>query len=199
LGAAGQPAFYPDQLNLGLTISISDTQIVFTNLLPGTPENAFGQLGSEIDGFDFKFSVIPANFATPIPPDILGVSVDPASAPDFLPRSVQLISPAEIIVDLSGADPALNNQLILDLSFPTDSVTAVVPEPSSMALLGAGLLALVISGGASSSRTLPKGGVIAPSFSACSGGLWVVVSSLIRKSHFKGHGARNPLAAILYS
>jgi hypothetical protein len=96
-----------------------------------------------IDGFDFKFTG----------EDILGVTVDPASAADMLPvtgtfqgnthSGLQLISPNEIRVDLTGDLPAVDDQLLLDLSFtPT---TSTVPEPRTLPLLcGALALGLVI-------------------------------------------------------
>lgn len=125
----------------GSTIAIEDFQIVITNVLPSpgqpfctlnTPGNA---CTDAIDGFDFLFTG----------EDILGVSTDPSSAADFLPVSgtfqgnthqgLQLISPNEIRVDVTGDLPNLNDTLTLDVAF----TLAEVPEPSSALLLGGAL------------------------------------------------------------
>lgn len=136
------PVDYQQGAADGSSIAIGNTQIVITNLLSGLPFCISATVGSActdpIDGFDFLFTG----------EDILGVSVDPSSAADFLPVSatfqgnthlgLQLISPNEIRVDVTGDAPALNESLTLDLSF----TSATVPEPSSAVLLG-GALALL--------------------------------------------------------
>ena len=83
----------------------------------------------------------------------MGVCVDPSSGPAFQPVSgtfqgnahlgLQLLSKNEILLDLTGDLPLLNDQLVLDLSFasvtnppPTDA-----PEPATLAL-GLALVAL---------------------------------------------------------
>ena len=90
-----------------------------------------------IDGFDIKFTG----------ENILGVSVDPASASGFLPVTgtfqgnthlgLQLLSNNEIQVDVTGDLPLLGDRLILDLSF----ATVAVPGP----IAGAGLPGLIMA------------------------------------------------------
>jgi len=111
------------------TIAVGNTQITITNNAPsGSPFTAFS-------GFGFTFSS---------GVDITGVSVDPASAPDFLPNTtsphmgLQLLSPTDILVDVSGDAPNLNDALILDVT-TGGTPPPSVPEPASLALLGVGL------------------------------------------------------------
>jgi hypothetical protein len=123
------------------TITVGDTQIAITNLAPsGTPfctENASGtNCPDVIDGFDFLFTG----------EDILGVTVDPASAPDFLPVTgtfqgnthlgLQMISPNEIRVDVTGDTPDQDDQLLLDVVTAT---APSAPEPAILPLLGGAL------------------------------------------------------------
>lgn len=129
----------------GSTIHVADTQIVITNILSGVPfcfSNTSGTACTDvIDGFDLKFTG----------ENILGVSVDPATAPDFLPVTgtfqgnthlgLQLLSNNEIQVDVTGDLPLLNDQLILDLSF-TAQPPPSVPEPATLALLGTATIGL---------------------------------------------------------
>jgi hypothetical protein len=119
----------------------SGTQIVITNLLSGLPfcvQNTSGNACTDvIDGFHFKFTG----------ENILGVSVDAASAPGMLPVSgtfqnnthlgLQLLSNNDIQVDLTGDLPLVNDQLILDLSFST--VTSETPLPAALPLFVGGL------------------------------------------------------------
>jgi hypothetical protein len=130
----------------GSTISVTDTQITITNKL-STPFCVSGASGTActdvIDGFDFLFTG----------ENILGVSVDPATASSFLPVTgafqgnthlgLQLISPNDVRVDVTGDLPLLDDQLILDLSFVTVVPPPSVPEPATLTLLSAGLLALM--------------------------------------------------------
>jgi hypothetical protein len=124
------------------TIAVNDTQIVIENQAPGFPFCSDGISSGTackdvISGFDFKFTG----------ENILGVSVDPASAADFLPVTgtfqgnthlgLQLLSNNEIQVDVTGDLPALNSELILDPSF------AAVPAPP----IGHGLPAVLAIGG----------------------------------------------------
>jgi hypothetical protein len=120
----------------GSTIHVGDTQIVITNVLSGLSFCVGGQVGSAcgdvIDGFHFKFTG----------ENILGVTVDAASGPDFLPVNgtfqgnthlgLELLSNNDIQVDVTGDLPLLNDQLILDVSFTT---VTPVPEPSTWAMM----------------------------------------------------------------
>ena len=131
----------------GSTIHVGDTQIVITNLLSGAPfcfANTAGTACTDvIDGFDFKFTG----------ENILGVSVNGASATDFLPVTgtfqsnthlgLQLLSNNEIQVDVTGDLPLANDRLILDLRFTP--ITTATPEPAALALLGSALVGMAVA------------------------------------------------------
>jgi hypothetical protein len=126
----------------GVTISVGDTSIVITNLLAGVPFCSGASPCTDIfTGFQFLFSS---------GVDIANVSVDPASAPSFLPNSqaphmgLQLLSPTDILVDVTGDTPNVNDQLILDLTFP-GSVTPGVPEPATWAMMLLGFAGLAFA------------------------------------------------------
>jgi hypothetical protein len=129
----------------GSTISVGDTQIVITNDISATFCSDGVSAGSActdpFTGFEFVFSS---------GVDIKGVSVDPASAADFRPNDtaphdgLQLLSPTRIVVDVTGAPPAVGDQLILDLSFTP--VGPTVPEPSTWALMLLGFAGLGFAG-----------------------------------------------------
>jgi PEP-CTERM motif len=132
----------------GSTIAVEDTQIVITNQFTGVPFCSDGtSVGTAckdpISGFGFEFTG----------ENILGVSVDPSSAADFLPVSgtfqgnthlgLQLLSNNEIQVDVTGDSPAFNDELVLDLAFSGGGGGGgSVPEPASLVLLGSALLGL---------------------------------------------------------
>jgi hypothetical protein len=134
------PVDYTQGSGDGSTIHVGDLQISIKNLLSGFPfcfANTPGTACADaIDGFDFKFTG----------ENIISVKVDALSSSAFLPVNgvfqgnthlgLQLISPNEIRVDVTGDLPALNDQLILDV--------VATPEPSTLLLCGAAGLFLAI-------------------------------------------------------
>ena len=126
----------------GSTISVGDTRIVITNDIPATFCSDGVSAGSActdpFTGFQFIFTGAV---------DIKGVSVDPSSAADFLPNDtaphdgLQLLSPTRIVVDVTGAAPAVGDELILDVKF-----SSTVPEPSTWALMLLGFAGLGFAG-----------------------------------------------------
>jgi hypothetical protein len=153
-GSSSDPASLVSQVNYqlgsadGSTITIDNLQILITNQLSGFPFCFADTPGTActdvVDGFDFLFTG----------ENILGVSVDSSSASDFQPVAatfqtnthlgLQLISPDEVRVDVTGDAPVQGHQLILDLSFASPSS---VPEPSTLLLVGGALgLCLLVRG-----------------------------------------------------
>lgn len=134
--------------NSGSTVQISDNQITIVNTLTSTPycSGNFSGTGctDHISGFDVLFTG----------ESITGVSVDAtASDTSMLPvtgtappysyahSGLQLLSPNEILVDLTGDLPAGTQTLTLNVTTAAGSVGT--PEPWSVALLGVGLLSLL--------------------------------------------------------
>ena len=117
-------------------IHVGDTQIAITNNLAAPFCTTGLPCADSFTGFELQFSASV---------DITGVSVDPASAADFRPNAtgthlgLQLLSPTDILVDVTGDLPAVNDMLVLDLKFPGGTGTPV-PEPVSLALLAAALV-----------------------------------------------------------
>ena len=142
------PAQFVQAPSAGVTIDVEDTRIVITNQLPATfcaDGTSAGSACTDIfTGSEFQFSA---------GVDITGVSVDASSPPNFLPTDtpngtpphfgLQLLSPTEILVDLTGANPAIGGQLTLDV---TTNGTTPVPDPSTWALMALGFAGLGFAG-----------------------------------------------------
>ena len=133
-----------------VNINVGNTQIVMTNTASGAPFCFANTPGTAcvdvIDGFDFKFTG----------ENILGVSVDPSSAPDFQPVTgtfqgnthlgLELLNNNEIQVDVTGDLPLVNDKLILDLSFTNTTPPSPTPLPAALPLFATGLGALGLFG-----------------------------------------------------
>jgi hypothetical protein len=125
------------------TIAVGDTQITITNDAPSGTPFCLGAppCNNTFAGFGFTFSS---------GVDITGVSLDPASAADFLPNTtaphmgLQLLSSTDILVDVTGDAPASGDKLILDVT--TGGTTPSIPEPASLTLLGASLAGMCVAG-----------------------------------------------------
>lgn len=142
------PVTYPDNQQLGFASTVFDTQIVIQNLSPipfcFTPSVGTA-CGDTVNGFRFLFTG----------ENITSVTIDPATAAAFLPVTgtfqgnthlgLQLISPNEIVIDVTGDNPNVNDQLILDVIAgpPTTSAT---PLPAALPLFASGLGALGLLG-----------------------------------------------------
>jgi PEP-CTERM motif-containing protein len=119
----------------GITVTLTNTQIIITNLFAGVPfclnPTAGGGCSDSFDGLEFRFTGV----------DITSVGVNAATAADFRPAGAQpnpkLASSSDLLVNFLNDSPNVNDQLVLDLSF---AATTSVPEPGSLALLATGLL-----------------------------------------------------------
>jgi hypothetical protein len=122
----------------GVTISVGDTQIVITNILPNQPfcSTTAVSCPDVFTGFAFSFSS---------GVDITSVTTDPASAADFRPIAGGLtFGPTEIFVNVVGENPNAGDKLILDVT--TGGGPPPVPEPSTWALMLLGFAGLGFAG-----------------------------------------------------
>ncbi len=131
------PAHFPIGVEDEATIDVGDTTITITNEA-STPFCSVSTMPCPdvFTGFAFTFSS---------GVNITGVSVDPASAPDFRPAgvsSLELLTPTDIIVNLVGENPTVGHQLILDVSTAVTPPPSV-PEPASVTLVAVGLGAML--------------------------------------------------------
>lgn len=128
----------------GSTIAVDNAQITISNQLANSPFCSNGvSIGAActdtFTGFKFIFSGSV---------DITGASVDSSSAGDFLPNStsphlgLDLVSSQDLQVDVTGDEPAVGDNLVIDLSFPGSPPPTPTPEPASVLLLGAALTGL---------------------------------------------------------
>jgi hypothetical protein len=131
------PVTIPEGTEDGSSIGFSASEITITNLLPGTPfcSTPTAPCASEFWAFEFQFTGAI---------DITSATIDPATAADFQPTGtgLQLLSSTDVEVEVTGDSPAMNDPLILDLTFASTTPPPTVPEPMSVLLLGSGLLAL---------------------------------------------------------
>jgi hypothetical protein len=121
-------------------MTIDPSKITITNEVQG----AFcfsAPCTDTFDGFEFKLTGVSV------------ASVDTVgSSPNFLPAgggpsngpSLDLVSPTDLFVNLLNDNPGIGEALILNLQFVGATPPPSVPEPMSLALLGTGLLGVLI-------------------------------------------------------
>jgi hypothetical protein len=138
------PAQFIQAPMAGVTIGVEDLRIVITNQIAPTlcsdGTSVGAACGDIFTGFEFLFSS---------GVDITAVSADPGS--DFLPNDtpngmpphygLQLLSPTEILVDVTGDDPGIGGKLILDVT-TAGVIPPPVPEPSTWAMMLLGFVGL---------------------------------------------------------
>ena len=114
------------------TISVGDTTIVITNGDTAAFCSTSLPCSDVFNGFAFVFSS---------GVDITDVTVASNSAADFRPISGGLtFGPTDINVNVAGENPAVGDQLILDVT--TKGNTPVIPEPSTWAMMLLGFVGL---------------------------------------------------------
>ncbi len=137
-------------------IDVDDTKIVIKNesSYPYCSTDSVGSACTDpFTGFEFLFSS---------GVDITGISVDPDSAPAFLSTDsptgrspdygLTVLSPTDILVNLTGAAPAIGDRLILDVTTAGSGHT--IPEPSTWALMLLGFAGLGLGGYARMGRAV---------------------------------------------
>ena len=140
-GITFEPTFPADS-----SINVTPSQITIQNDPPTQVPFCFntepdGACKDTVDEFQFLFkSTAPASGVDTA--NITGVTVDPSSAPDFLPVTpIDLISPNQFILNVENLNPAIGNKLVLDLTFASNTPTNV-PEPASLSLFATAILGL---------------------------------------------------------
>ena len=136
------PVNYVQGPDDGSTIVVGDTTITITNLLAFTFCNDGSSAGSactdQIDGFNFQFTG----------ENILGATIDPASSAGFTPATFGshtglVFDTNDLLIDLTGANPAVGGTLTIDLTFTSTQPPPPVPEPASLGLFGVALGGIV--------------------------------------------------------
>ncbi len=131
------------------SIHVGDTTITINNMAPSSAPFCAVMTTpcpDSFTGFEFQFSS---------GVDLTGVTVDPASAPAFLPIAGGLsFTSTDILVNVAGDAPNPGDNLILDLTFAQTVAPPTVPEPASLLLLATGVLGIA---GARRARTRSEG------------------------------------------
>jgi hypothetical protein len=133
------PVNYVEGPDDGSRIVVGDTSITITNLFAFPFCSDGASVGSacsdQIDGLKFQFTG----------ENILGATIDPASSPGFAPATFDAhtglvfdTTAQDLLIDLTGADPAVNGTLTIDLTFAETQPSPVL-EPASLGLFGVAL------------------------------------------------------------